>query len=118
MATLELTTLRCIRKKDVIGKDEPRIKVDGVAVWNGVVTKGGSVPIGVTVPFENQARVIAEEMNNAKAKQIGDAVIVRTSGNPKFMTFKTSGAWYEVDFTVTESTSPSSTSSSTGSARR
>ena len=38
MATLKLTTLRCIRKNDVTGKwDEPRIKVDGVAVWNGAV---------------------------------------------------------------------------------
>ena len=32
---------------------------------------------------------------------VGDAVNVRESGNPKFLTFKTSGAWYEVDFVVT-----------------
>lgn len=102
MATLELKKLRCKRKQDVTGKDEPRIKVDGVPVWNGVVEKDHSVTIGVTVPFENQASVIAEEMNNAKAKQIGAAAIVRESGNPKFLTFKTSGAWYEVDFEVTE----------------
>ena len=102
MATLNLKTLRCIRKQDVAGKDEPRIKVDGDPVWNGVVAKDGSVKIGVTVPFENQVDVIAEEMNNTKPKQIGAAVIVRESGNPKFMTFKTSGAWYEVDFEVTE----------------
>jgi len=114
MATLELKTLRCIRKQDVMGKDEPRIKVDGVQVWNGVVAEDGSAEIGATVEFENQVSVIAEEMNNTKPKQIGAAVIVRESGNPRFMTFKTSGAWYEVDFTVTESTG----SSTTGSARR
>jgi len=101
MATLELTTLRCKRPQDVIGKDEPRIKVDGDAVWNGVVAKDGSVKIGVTVAFEGQVSVTAEEMNNTKPKQIGDAVNVRESGNPKFLTFKTSGAWYEVDFVVT-----------------
>ena len=101
MATLELTTLRCKRPQDVIGKDEPRIKVDGDAVWNGVVSKDGSVKIGVTVEFEGQVSVVAEEMNNTKPKQIGDAVNVRESGNPKFLTFKTSGAWYEVDFVVT-----------------
>ena len=101
MATLELKTLRCIRKQDVTGKDEPRIKVDNDPVWNGVVAKDGSVPIGVNVPFEDEASVIAEEMNNTKPKQIGAAVIVRESGNPKFLTFKTSGAWYEVDFEVT-----------------
>jgi len=55
----------------------------------------------VTVPFEGLVSVIAEEMNNTKPKQIGDAVNVRESGNPKFLTFKTSGAWYEVDFVVT-----------------
>jgi len=101
MPTLELKTLRCIRKQDVTGKDEPRIKVDGDAVWNGVVAKDGSVTIGVQVPFEETASVIAEEMNNTKPKQIGAAVLVRETGNPKFMTFKTSGAWYEVDFVVT-----------------
>jgi hypothetical protein len=109
MATLELTTLRCIRKQDITGKDEPRIKVDGTPVWNGVVAKDDSVTIGVTVPFEGEATVIAEEMNNTKPKQIGAAVIVRESGNPKFMTFKTSGCWYEVDFVVTASTSSSTT---------
>lgn len=101
MATLKLNTLRCKRPQDVVGKDEPRITVDGKHVWNGVVKKDGSVTIGVTVQFEEQASVIAEEMNNTKPKQIGDSVIVRESGNPKFLTFKTSGAWYEVDFEVT-----------------
>lgn len=101
MANLELKTLRCKRKQDITGKDEPRIKVDGSAVWNGVVAKDGSVHIGVTVPFNDEVSVIAEEMNNTKPKQIGDAVVVRESGNPAFMTFKTSGAWYEVDFEVT-----------------
>lgn len=100
MATLELKSLKCIRKQDVSGKDEPRIKVDGDPVWNGVVAKDGSVTIGVTVPFENQVSVIAEEMNNTKPKQIGDAAIVRESGNPDFLTFKTSGAWYQVYFEV------------------
>jgi hypothetical protein len=101
MATLELKTLRCIRRKDLTGKDEPRIKVDGDPVWNGVVAKDGSVAIDVTAAFDGEVSVIAEEMNNTKPKQIGAAVLVRESGNPKFLTFKTSGAWYEVDFEVT-----------------
>jgi hypothetical protein len=101
VATLDLKTLRCIRKQDVTGRDEPRIKVDGNPVWNGVVAKDGSVDIGVEVTFEDTVSVIAEEMNNTKPKQIGAAVNVRETGNPKFLTFKTSGAWYEVDFAVT-----------------
>jgi len=114
MANLKLKTLRCIRKQDITGKDEPRIKVDGRAVWNGVVSKDGSVDIGVEIAFTDEASVIAEEMNNTKPKQIGDAVLVRETGNPKFMTFKTSGCWYEVDFEVTASasTSPSASTAS------
>ncbi|MGD9615829.1 MAG: hypothetical protein AB7H90_04970 [Alphaproteobacteria bacterium] len=104
MATLKLTTLRCIRKNDVTGKDEPRIKVDGVAVWNGVVRKDGSVDIGWEGEFEDRTSVIAEEMNGTKPKQIGAAVNVFESGNPPFLTFKTSGTWYEVDFEVMQST--------------
>lgn len=102
MPTLELKRLRCIRKQDITGLDEPRIKVNGRQVWNGAVAKDATVNIGVTFPFENQARVIAEEMNNTKPKQIGAEVIVRESGNPRFLTFKTSGTWYEVDIEVTE----------------
>ena len=109
MATLMLNSLKCIRKQDVTGKDEPRIRVDGQKVWNGVVKKGATVDIGVEVEFEDRATVIAEEMNNQTPKQIGNSVTVRESGNPKFLTFKTSGAWYEVYFEVTQST-PASTS--------
>jgi len=108
-ATLELKQLRCIRRQDITGLDEPRIKVDGTPVWNGAVANNGSVDIGVSVPFEGQCSVIAEELNNTKPKQIGPAVIVRESGNPKHLTFKTSGCWYEVDFVVTASTSSSTT---------
>lgn len=105
MATLNLKSLRCIRKQDVTGKDEPRIKVDGVAVWNGVVAKGGTVDIGWEGEFQAMATVIAEEMNGTKPKQIGAAANVFESGNPPFLTFKISGAWYEVDFEVTPSMS-------------
>jgi len=102
MANLKLKTLRCIRRQDLTGSDEPRIKVDDRQVWNGVVKKDDSVPIGVNVRFDDYVRVVAEEMNNSNPKQIGNDVIVRKSGNPKVLTFKTSGAHYEVDFEVTE----------------
>jgi len=114
MATLILNSLKCRRPQDIIGKDEPRIRVDGQRVWNGVVKKDQTVDIGVEVEFEGQATVIAEEMNNQTPKQIGDSVTVRESGNPKFLTFKTSGAWYEVYFEAT----PSASTSTTTGARR
>jgi hypothetical protein len=101
MATLALTKLHCHRKKDVIGKDEPRIKVDGVPVWNGVMEKDSSRDLRPTsVVFDNTTRVKLEEMNNQDAKQIGADVVIRESGNPDSVHFKTSGAWYELYFTV------------------
>jgi hypothetical protein len=103
MATLNLKYLKCIRKQDVTGKDEPRIKVHGTAVWNRVVEKGGRVDIGWQGDFEDKVSVICEEMNDDKPKQIGAAVNVFETGNPPFLTFKTSGAWYEVYFDVTPS---------------
>lgn len=109
MAILKLKSLRCIRKQDVTGKDEPRLKVDGVAVWNGVVAEGGTVDIGWEGEFQAMATVIAEETNDAKPRQIGAAAHVFQSGNPPFLTFKTSGAWYEVDFEVTSSAAASMT---------
>jgi hypothetical protein len=53
--------------------------------------RNGSVDIGVSVPFEGECSVIAEELNNTRPKQIGPAVIVRESGNPKHLTFKDVG---------------------------
>ena len=104
MATLKLQSLKCIRRNDLEGKDEPRIKVHQVAVWNGVVGKGEKVDIGWQGDFKDQVSVICEEMNDQKAQQIGDAVNVFETGNPSFLTFKTSGTWYEVYFDVTPST--------------
>jgi hypothetical protein len=101
MAVLTLKSLKCIRRNDLTGMDEARIKVDGTPVWNDPVKKDGSVDIGVEVEFEEMVSVIAEEMNGTKPKQIGAAVYVRETGNPKHLTFKTSGTWYEVDFEVT-----------------
>ena len=102
MATLKLNSLYCIRKQDVTGKDEPRIKVNGDAVWNGSVDKGGMAIINRSVSFENLAVVSAEEMNNDNPKPIGVPITVRESGNPEKLTFTTSGAHYEVYFEVTE----------------
>jgi hypothetical protein len=100
MSTLHLKSLKCIRRNDIDGADEPSIKVGGDRVWNGVVKKGDSVSIGVDVSFTNKVDVIAEEMNGTNAQQIGASAEVYASGNPAFLTFKTSGTWYEVYFDV------------------
>jgi hypothetical protein len=101
MATLELTTLRCHRKQDVSGKDEPRVKVDGVVLWNGVMTKNEDASLRpANAEFEGTASVILEEMNGDNPKKIGSTATIRESGNPDSVQFKTSGAWYELFFEV------------------
>ncbi|OLF15960.1 hypothetical protein [Actinophytocola xanthii] len=101
MATLELVNLHCHRKQDVSGSDEPRLKVDGVPVWNGVMDKGDDRNLRPTsVEFDDTTKVALEELNGSKAKQIGADVTIRESGNPNTVHFKTSGAWYELSFEV------------------
>jgi hypothetical protein len=101
MATLELISLYCHRKQDVSGKDEPRLKVDGDVIWNGVMEKGSDRNLRDTsVPFEDSTKVKLEEMNGDKPKQIGAEATIRESGNPDSVQFKTSGAWYELFFEV------------------
>jgi LuxR family transcriptional regulator, maltose regulon positive regulatory protein len=101
MATLELVTLECHRKHDLINKDEPQITVDGITVWNGVMAKGAKADLRPTsVHFNGRAEVTLQEVSNGKPKQIGDEVTVRENGNPASMNFKTSGTWYELVFTV------------------
>ena len=101
MATLELVTLECHRKHDLISMDEPQITVDGITVWNGVMDKGAKADLRPTsVHFNGRAEVTLQEVSNGKSKQIGDEVTIRENGNPASVNFKTSGTWYELFFEV------------------
>lgn len=101
MATLELSSVDCVRKRDVSGSDEPRIKIDGDVVWNSVMTKDDNDPIGVVRSFTGSISVELEEMNGNTPKQIGATAIVRDDGTPASpLIFKTSGTHYEVHFDV------------------
>jgi hypothetical protein len=102
MATLELTSLHCVRKQDVSGNDEPRIKIDGAVVWNGVMNKGETRNLRpASRDFDSSASVKLEEMNGTTPKQIGTIATIReTGGNPQPVVFKTSGAHYELYYEV------------------
>lgn len=101
MATLQLTSLDCIRKQDVSGNDEPQIKVDGDVVWNGVMGKHDTRILTTRVTFTDSVAVALEEMNGTKGKQIGNTAIIRDNGTPSSpVAFKTSGAHYNLYFTV------------------
>lgn len=102
MATLHLNTIRCHRKHDLSGNDEPELKVKGALVWNGVMNNNqlSVLPVGVDRNFENTTTVTLHEVTNGKSTQIGGAFPVKETGNPSSMQFKTSGTHYEVFFTV------------------
>ena len=94
MATLELVTLECHKEHDLVGRDEPIIKVDGISVWNGVINKGAKADLRPTsVHFNGRAEVTLEEASNGRSTQIGGQATIRESGNPASVTFKTSGTW-------------------------
>ena len=96
MATLELKTIRCHRKHDVVGDDELTLNVNSAFVWNGVMHNDQVRTVGVNRAFKGSASVTLEETSNGKAKQIGGAVTIRESGSPASVQFKTSGTHYEL----------------------
>ena len=97
MATLELVTLECHKQHDITGLDEPKIIVDGITVWNGVLDKGAKADLRPTsVHFNGRAEVTLEEATNGKSTQIGGQATIRENGNPASVNFKTSGTWYEL----------------------
>jgi hypothetical protein len=101
MATLGLVTLECRRQHDLVSRDEPRITVDGITVWNGVMGKGAKADLRpASVHFNARAEVMLQEVGNGTPTQIGDEITVRENGNPASLSFKTSGTWYELYFEV------------------
>lgn len=101
MATLELVTLECRHEHDLVSKDEPQITVDGITVWNGVMGKRAKADLRpASVHFNARAEVTLQEVSNGNPRQIGDEITVRENGNPASLSFRTSGAWYELYFEV------------------
>jgi hypothetical protein len=103
MATLNLTSLRCERKQDVSGLDEPQITVNGDIVWGpGKMEKESTVPLNVPVSFGEVAQVVLHEMNGNKPKQIGAAQSIRVDRPGSPVNFSTSGAHYILRYNVVD----------------
>lgn len=103
MAFLELGTLECVRKQDVSGKDEPRIKVDNVVRWGpGKMEKGEIDTVNKKVKFAGNADVELEEMNGNKSKKIGQSLIVSSNVvHNQVHDFSLSGAHYKLTYSIT-----------------
>ena len=98
MSTITFTTLECIRKQDVTGKDEPHLIVDGVDLWDGVLDKGDTEPVGRSKNFDGSMTVTLKEKNPNSWKTIGTVTI--TTGRVAPAVFKTSGAHYQLWYTI------------------
>lgn len=98
-ATITFTSLHCIRKQDVIKNDEPYLYVDGVEVWNGVMGKGDTKSLNnLRRSFDGSMTVTLKEKNPNSWKTLG-TVVIETGEKPPAV-FKTSGAHYELFFTI------------------
>jgi hypothetical protein len=101
-ANLILKTLKCVRRNDLEGADEPVINVNGHAEWNGVLAKGKSAPVNMTIQFIDLATVTLEEMDGSKGQQIGLPVEIPADRlETRTVDFKTSGTHYTLEYTVT-----------------
>jgi hypothetical protein len=67
MAQLHITELKCIRKQDVVGKDEPVIWIAGQYAWDGKIEKGELVDADLNLRKEFTDSVLVElkEANGA-----------------------------------------------------
>lgn len=102
MATLNLTSLTCLRRQDLTNNDEPQIVVDGKVKWNGVIKKGQTVNLVPTnVSIGTVAKVVLNELDGKKSKQIGqEAQIDVEHPGAQPLVFKTSGAHYELFYSL------------------
>ena len=70
MATIKITTLKCIRKQDVSGDDEPKIFLGSLFAWDGKIGKGESLHPNCTRGFSDNILVELKEVNGNNEKQV------------------------------------------------
>ncbi|MDN5760858.1 MAG: hypothetical protein L0H41_00880 [Microlunatus sp.] len=73
---LELEKLKCIRKQDTVGRDEPELKVDGVTVYGpGNLGKGDSVTLNRSALFITNALVQLIEVDAGSNDDMGTVTV-------------------------------------------
>lgn len=104
MTMINFVSLRCVRKQDMMGKDEPELLVDGTCIWNGVIKKDETLPLQpLGEEFnERDAMVITlrERDERRGPKVIGTKTVRVGHADLQPVDFKTSGAHYELRYTV------------------
>jgi hypothetical protein len=102
MTKIVLDTLKCIRKLDVVGDDEPYLYIAGQQVWSGKMHKGDSDPVGVSRNFNNSVAVELKEKNNNTYKSLGSWMVNSnpTQPNNPPLTATSAGYHYELFYDV------------------
>ena len=102
MATIKITTLKCIRKQDLRGDDEPEIYLGSLFAWDGKISKGESLHPNCTRGFTDNILVELKEVNGNNKKELGTWTVSDTPtpvGNAP-LTATSSGFHYEVHYDV------------------
>ncbi|HLT03049.1 MAG TPA: hypothetical protein VK001_12760, partial [Geminicoccaceae bacterium] len=101
MARINFTSLKCVRKQDVVGKDEAEIWIDDEKKWDGVFKKGETaVLIPLYAEFDKTVKVQVKERNPNNTKTLGTKTIYAGQPDPQPVHFKTSGAHYELTYSL------------------
>jgi hypothetical protein len=101
MARINFTSLKCVRKQDVSGKDEAEIWVDGKKKWDGVFKKGETaVLIPLYADFEDEVELELKERNPNDFELLGTKTVYAGQPDPQPVDFKTSGAHYELTYSL------------------
>ncbi|MEZ5417184.1 MAG: hypothetical protein R2708_07565 [Vicinamibacterales bacterium] len=100
MATLNLTELKCIRKQDITGSDEPEIYIGGLKVWDGKMKKDDVERLSESRGFSDSVLVELKERDGHSAKSLGQWTITDTPTSTKTLTATSSGYHYQLKYTV------------------
>jgi hypothetical protein len=79
MAQLHIKTLKCVKKDDVIGKDEASLQVGGVTISGPhTLGKGDDVTLNTLRAFTGSIKVTLIEVDSGKDDDLGSVTITDT----------------------------------------
>lgn len=105
MSFLQLKSITCLKKQELIRKDKPIIKLDGNIVWSGFgFTKDTVSSLENVEPhrFTNQIKLELLEQDKGQDDPIGEKVIddKPQSFGAGELSFTNKGASYEITYEV------------------
>src|SRR5215475_7544764 len=101
MATINFISVKCVRMQDVTGSDELELWLDSQKRWDGVMKKGETaVLIPLSEDFEDTIKVELKERNPNSSKLLGTKTVEAGHPDPQPVDFKTSGAHYELVYSL------------------